>query len=380
MTSDDRSWHGPGFPELREKPPWVMEDMILSQTGLAAPILEAPAAGTEAIAAAVLCAAEAGAPVVVTGCGTSEHGAMAVAELLADALRSAGAPSRTEARQALDAALDPRAGGVCIGISHEGTTRATFLALEAARSAGAVTASIGAHADSPISLAAEHALTTPLSDRSWCHTVAYTSAILAGAAVARTIAGSAADGGSSIERTLALRPELKRLAAHIDGASRILAVGLGADLITARELALKIEEGARIPATALHLESLLHGHLAGCDADSTALVLFAADARQGARRDDRLTVAAGAAGAIGIPVVAIGEERVLAGLPSGVERLPVPVAGEATLVHALLAGAVSLQLLTLELAHLEGCNPDLIRREQRPYREAAAVAENRGDW
>jgi glutamine---fructose-6-phosphate transaminase (isomerizing) len=380
MTSEDRNWHGPGFPELREGPPWVMEDMILSQTGLAAPIFEAPAAGSEEIAAAVLRAAEAGAPVVVTGCGTSEHGAMAVAELLADALRSAGAPPRTEARQALDAALDTRAGGVCIGISHEGTTRATFLALEAARSAGAVTASIGAHADSPISLAAEHALTTPLSDRSWCHTVAYTSAILAGAAVARTIAGSAADGGSSIERTLALRPELKRLAAHIDGASRILAVGLGADLITARELALKIEEGARIPATALHLESLLHGHLAGCDADSTALVLFAADARQGARRDDRLTVAAGAAEAIGIPVVAIGDERVLAGLPGGVERLPVPAAGEAKLAHALLAGAVSLQLLTLELAHLEGCNPDLIRREQRPYREAAAVAENRGDW
>jgi glucosamine--fructose-6-phosphate aminotransferase (isomerizing) len=380
MTAEDRSWHGPGFPELRARPPWVMEDMILSQTGLAGPILQAPAAGSEAIAAAVLRAAEAGAPVVVTGCGTSEHGAMAVAELLADALRRRGAPSRTEARQALDAALEPRSGGVCIGVSHEGTTRATFLALEAARDAGAATASIGARADSPIALAAEHALTTPLTDGSWCHTVAYTSTILAGAAVARAIAGGPADGGSSIEHTLALRPELQRLAAHIDGASRILSVGLGADLITARELALKIEEGARIPATALHLETLLHGHLAGCDAESTALVLFAADTRQGARRDDRLIVAAGAAEAIGIPAVAIGEERVLAGLPAGVERLSLPAAGDAKLAHALLAGAVSLQLLTLELAHLEGCNPDLIRREQRPYREAAAVAENRGDW
>ena len=380
MTAVDHSWHGPGHPELRAAPPWVMEDMIRSQTSLAGPILETPAAVSEAIAAAVVRAVESGAPVVVTGCGTSEHGAMAVAELLGDALRRSGAPSRTESRQALDAALDPRRGGICIGISHDGTTRATFLALEAARGAGATTASIGGRAESPLATGADHALTTPLVDRSWCHTVAYTSTILAGAAVARTIAGGPAEGASSIERTLALRPQLKRLAEHIDGAARILTVGLGADLITARELALKIEEGARIPATALHLESLLHGHLAGCDADSTALVLLAADSRQGPRRDDRLIVAAAAAQAIGIPVVAIGEEAVLARLPGDVECVALASVAEAKLAHALLAGAVALQLLTLELAHLEGTNPDLIRREQRAYREAAAVAENRGDW
>ena len=105
MTPDDLSWHGPGFPELRDGPPWVMEDMILAQSTLANPILEAPAAGSEAIAAAVSAAAGRGEPIVVTGCGTSEHGALAVAELLAQALRSVGAPSRPEARQALDAAL-----------------------------------------------------------------------------------------------------------------------------------------------------------------------------------------------------------------------------------------------------------------------------------
>ena len=35
---------------------------------------------------------------------------------------------------------------------------------------------------------------------------------------------------------------------------------------------------------------------------------------------------------------------------------------------ALLAGALALQLLTLEVAHAHGTNPDLIRREQDPYR------------
>ena len=250
MSSDDRSWHRPGFPELRDGPPWVMEEMILAQSGLADAILEAPLPGSEALAAAIARAAEAGEPIVVTGCGTSEHGALAVSALLAEALGGSPARSRPEARQALDAALDPRSGGICIGISHEGTTRATILALEAARGAGAVTASIGAQAGSPLAAGAEHSLTTPLVDRSWCHTVAYTSTILAGASVARALAGGQSGAGAAVDRTLALRPQLRRLAEHAHGASRILTVGLGADQITARELALKIEEGVRVPAVA----------------------------------------------------------------------------------------------------------------------------------
>ena len=107
-------------------------------------------------------------------------------------------------------------------------------------------------------------------------------------------------------------------------------------------------------------------------------MLLAADARPARWRDLRLAGAAGAAGAIGIATVAIGGEAALAGLPADVERVVVPTAGG--LADALLTGAVALQLLTLELAHLVGSNPDLIRREQRPYREAAAIAETRADW
>jgi glutamine---fructose-6-phosphate transaminase (isomerizing) len=376
MIPADLSWYGPSYPELREGPPWVMEEMIQAEAGLADPI--AAAAGAAAIAAAVTRAASAGEPIVVTGCGTSEHGAMAVAALLGEALRATGSGAVVEARQALDAALEPRAGGVCIGISHDGTTRATIHALAAARAAGAATATIGVRDDSPIALASDHVMVTPLRDRSFCHTVAYGSTILAGAAIAREIAGGAPQHGSPIAGTLALRPQIAQLAAHLQGARRILAVGLGADLVTARELALKIEEGARIAATALQLESLLHGHLAGCDAETTGLVLLAGDPRPARWRDDRLAGAAGAARAIGIPTVAIGGEAALAGLPDDVERLAVPTAG--TLAGALLTGAIALQLLTLELAHLVGSNPDLIRREQRPYREAAAIAETRADW
>ena len=246
---------------------------------------------------------------------------MAVAALLGEALRTTGSRAVPEPRQALDAALDPRTGGVCIAISHDGTTRATIHALASARESGAVTATIGVRDDSPIAAASDHVMVTPLRDRSWCHTVAYASTILAGAAIAREIAGGAAQDSSPIVETLALRPQIAQLAARLQGAQRILAVGLGADLVTARELALKIEEGARVAATALQLESLLHGHLAGCDAATTGLVLFAADPRPARWRDDRLAGAAGAARAIGIPTVALGERGRARG-PSGRRRTP----------------------------------------------------------
>ena len=45
----------------------------------------------------------------------------------------------------------------------------------------------------------------------------------------------------------------------------MICAGVGIDLITARELALKLAEGARIPTAALQLETLLHGNLAGED-------------------------------------------------------------------------------------------------------------------
>ena len=354
--SDDRSWLTDDYPELRDAPPWVMEEMIRAERDLPAEILGGAGKETAQVSAAIQEAVSLGAPIVVTGCGTSEHGAMAVAELIADALPDAW----VEAREALDAAIRPLRGGLCIGISHDGGTRATRLALEAARKAGAVTAVITAHPASSVPGAADHVVVTPLADRSWCHTVAYVSAIVAGAGIAGG-PFSSTRLADAIDAVVALRPRFVEATGRIHGGRRIVTAGLGADFVTARELALKIEEGARIPANAHRLETVLHGHLAGCDAESTALVRVALDPRGGELAAERGADLDAAAGVIGIPVVAIGDQLGLA--------------PPASVAEALVAGAVALQLLTLELAHAAGTNPDLIRREQRAYREAAAAAE-----
>jgi fructoselysine-6-P-deglycase FrlB-like protein len=341
-------------PELRPGPPWAMEEMIAAEPELAAAICGVPAAAQ--IAGWVAAAAAAREPVLLVGCGTSEHAAMAGAAMLAEALPGCGVRSR----DAFEASLDPHAGGVLIAVSHEAGTPATLAAMAAAADAGAQVALITARPDrapdGPL------ILPTPLRDTSWCHTVGYVSPLLGVYAIAAHTAGSAPDAGAAraaIEAGLARRDELAAAAERLAGCERILAVGSGADEVTARELALKIEEGTHVPVTPLGLEKLLHGHLPACDA-RTGVVLLRADPRAGDRRDARAREALLAVGELDMPAVALSSDPP-AGLP--------PVAG------ALLAGAVVAQLFTLGLVHALGTNPDLIRREDEPYRAAAAVAE-----
>jgi len=381
MTVDDRDWLTDDFPELRDAPPWVMEEMIFAQPKLVAPILGADRTEVTRLRDAVREGATAGEPVVVTGCGTSEHAAVVVAELLTDSFHQEGLTVRAEARQALDAALDPRAGGICIAISHDGGTRATKLALEAARERGATTGLITACADSSCASGADLVFVTPVHDDSWCHTLAYVSAILAGARICGIAGDEAMDAAvSAIESTLGRRADLAAAAAHLGRSGRIVTAGLGIDQANASELALKIAEGARIPTTAYHLETLLHGHLAGCDAAATSLVLLALDPRQGARRDRRLALVAEAAWTIGIPTVALAPSSLLATLPSGVHGAALEPSPVGPLLSSLLQSAVAVQLLTLGVVELAGTDPDLIRREERAYREAARLGDETPDW
>ncbi len=349
-------WHTSDYPELRAGPPWVTEEMVAAQPGVVHGLLDSPPDGVGALAGTIRGAADAGLPVTVVGCGTSEHGALAVAELLAAAL-GGGWPAPVVARQSLDAAEHPQRGGVCIGISHDGGTRATTLALEAAGAAGARTALVTARPGGTASAPAELVLVTPVHDDSWCHTVAYTSAIAVGAALAREL-GLETLSGPEAEHSIRTVLDAAPGAAGLAGSERILCAGAGIDLITARELALKLAEGARLQTAALHLETLLHGHLAGEDA-GTAVVLVATGV-DSPRISRRVELAAAVVEPIGMPV----------------HHLAAPVSADP--LARLLAGAAALQSLTLELVRARRVNPDLIRREEQPYRRAGEIAE--GDW
>jgi len=315
-------WQSEGTPEWRDTPPWLMDEMVASEPALARSI---GACGEAAgrLADRLRAAVAADDPIVVTGCGTSEHAARAVGNLLDDAIRLQGQPGgRVEVRQALEAALDPR-GGLCIGVSHDGATRATILALEAIRAAGGTTALITARADAPATAVADEVCVTPQRDRPWRHTVAYLSLILVGGLIAEALSGPPFEPvalGTYLDAVLSRREQADGCAA-------------------ARELALKVEEGARMPASMRDVETLLRGHLAAGD-DRTGLVFIATDPGGGERATRRLILAAQAARRVGVRVAAIVTPQIAASLPS-----------EATDAGrlAVVGTAVVLQLVTLGL-------------------------------
>ncbi len=379
-------WHGEGWPEFRPGPPWVTAEMVASQPELVEPILADPAAGE--IARFVLAAVDRGEPVVVTGCGTSEHGAQAIARLIDDGLRLRGLRGGlVEARQALEAAIDPREGGLLVALSHDGGTRATLLAAEAAKAAGARVALVTGRAEGPIAGIADAVLVGPARDLSWCHTVAYSSAILAGGAIGAALGGASLDAEALrdyLAAAVADDGQADAVAATLWGKRPLLACGTGADEITSRELALKIEEGPRLPCTARHLETLLHGNLVAAD-ERTGLVLLAIDPTGGARRDARFVLSAQATARLGMVPAAILAAETDRAIPEDATpggRFVLPPAPKCPLpaLPALLGGAAASQRLTLALVERAGVNPDLIRREEAPYWEAAEIAEGRADW
>jgi glutamine---fructose-6-phosphate transaminase (isomerizing) len=315
------------IPQLRHGPPWAMEEMITAEPALVAPILASPAA---AQAAETI---RAGGPVVIVGCGSSEHAAMAGAALIEGA----------RARDAFEASLDPQDGGVLVAISHEGGTAATLAALRAAANARTIliTAKSGP---------ADIVVQTPLLDTSACHTVGYLSPLLALTAMAG--ADDEATCSRVIAGTLEQRPRFAGMARALAGCERLIVCGSGLDEITAHELALKIQEGAHVPTTPLGLEKVLHGPLAAADS-ATGIIVLRIDPSAAERRDGRARQVLAAAAALDMPAVTID------GLPDG---------------PPLLAGAIALQLLTLELVHLRDTNPDQLRRDEDAHRAAAAAA------
>jgi fructoselysine-6-P-deglycase FrlB-like protein len=268
-------------------------------------------------------------------------------------------------RDAFEASLEPQDGGVLIAVSHEGETAATLAALEAANAAKIMVTACPAAAP-----ALDLIVATPLHDTSWCHTVGYLSPLLVFTALAGHVDPAPVE--AVVAGMLERRSGFTDAARLLHGSQRLIVAASGVDEVTARELALKIEEGVHVPVTPLGLEKVLHGHLPAADT-RTGLVVLRFDRRDAERRDKRARDVVAAAAQLGMPTI------VLSDVPSGNPSAPLgpssrPESSLPPVPAALLGGALAAQLLTLELVMAAGTNPDLIRREEEAYRAAAEAA------
>src|SRR3954447_8140180 len=392
------------MPTVRDAPPWAMAEMIAVEPALVARVAERVVAdgSARALAADISRAATARVPVIVTGCGTSEHAAMGVAAILREAWRTAGLSGcGPVAAQALELQLDPPTSGLVIGISHEGGTTATVAALAAARSRGCRTAAITGSAGSPVGGAADVVLETLEMDRSWCHTVGYVSPLAAASAAADLLAGRGPDASAlsrlvvdGVEAGCAPaagattsggdadpqgRSAATSIGAAVAAAAHLIVIGSGVDRVGARELVLKVEEAAHVPSAMRDLETFLHGHLPATGA-RTALVVILTERSGLDERGTRVRQALAAAGAGGLRAAATLSTAAAARVPPELTpagRIVVPDAPTApAAIASLLSTAAPLQLVTLAAAAGRGTNPDPIRRDDPLYLRAAELADD----
>jgi glucosamine--fructose-6-phosphate aminotransferase (isomerizing) len=367
-------WAGSAIPALRHGPPYAMTEMIAAEPALAERLLHRLSDDPTLVrvAAAIRTAADARAPIITTGCGTSEHAAMVAAELLTGALDG----TTVWPMQALEVARRPPRAGLLLAVSHEGGTWATNEAIRAASAAGAETALITVSDRSPGAALADNVITTEEQDQSWCHTVGYLSPVIVAAALAATLRERPIDPvvARALLESAGHEPAAEAVAAKLAGCSRLLIVGSGIDYPAARELALKIEEGARMPASALQLETIRHGHLAAVN-EWTGLILILTDGEGwGETVIERSRAVLRSAAELGMPAAGLIGADLGDNLPGPLTlagRLSVPLTSEVPrTIASALATAIPLQLLAERLARARGKNPDSIGRDDP--RQAAA--------
>jgi glutamine---fructose-6-phosphate transaminase (isomerizing) len=382
LTGAPDPWASSTAPARRDGPPYAMTEMIAAEPALAERLVRRLADDpvTARLADAIRATAAAGAQVVVTGCGTSEHAAMVAAALLDDGLRASGMTDpRVTSVQAFELLGRPPVTGMVIGVSHEGGTWATNQALRQARDGGAGTALITVSDRSPGAALVDEVLQTGEQDQSWCHTVGYLSPVVAAAVLAGLLSDRPIDPVAmrALLDAADHAPAAEEMAAALAACARLLVVGSGIDHATARELALKVEEGARLPSTAHQLETLRHGHLAAADARTGLIVVLTDGEARGTLVAERASAVLRSADALGMPAVAVvaadlGDDLPLELTPGG--RAAVTITSRLPRMVAAAAGAaIPIQLLAERLARARGVNPDAIGRED-PRQAAAADA------
>jgi glucosamine 6-phosphate synthetase-like amidotransferase/phosphosugar isomerase protein len=267
-----------------------------------------------------------------------------------------------------------------VAVSHEGGTEITNAAMRAAQAAGSRVALITVGTGSPGAQLADLVVATGEQDQSWCHTVGYLSPLLVGVMLAASLGGRVADA-IAIRAVLDVTDDphaAASVAAALAGADRLMVAGSGPDHVSARELAIKIAEGARLPAAAYELETVLHGHLAAATR-WTALIVVLTDADPGPGTTvvrDRAIRLLAAARALAVPAAAILAEPHAAAIdpddtPGG--RIVTPRTGRVGgVAGSLLGSAVALQLLAERMARARGVDPDTLGRENAA--QAAAHA------
>lgn len=209
-------------------------------------------------------------------------------------------------------------GAVCIGISQSGRSPDIVEMMRSASAGGALSVAITNFADSPMALAAAHAL--PLLagvEQSVAATKTFVTSVVAGLALVAEWQGdeglcrAVAGLPDAFDRALAV--DWSPLAARLSRAQSAFVLGRGPAFAIASEAALKLKETCGLHAEAYSAAEVLHGPAAIVQAKFPVLALAVEDAAQAgvvqtcerlaAQGADVFVTGAAAQGAVTLPAV-----------------------------------------------------------------------------
>ncbi len=296
--------------------------------------------------------------VVIAARGTSDHAAIYAQYLFGAHLRlpvALAAPSLITlygAEVRLDRAL-------VVGISQSGRSPDIVATVAAGRRQGAPTIAITNDLGSELAGAAAHVIDLGAGpERAVAATKTYTAQLLAVALLVTALESRLApiDGRdaalsgvpAALAAALETETQAEAVARHLKGANRLIVVGRGFEYATARELALKLKELARLPADPYSAADFLHGPLALVEPGHPVIAI----ATSGAAASD-LDALLARLGDLGVERIVISDRpAAIAGvlgilLPQGLPEWLMPIA-------AIVPG----QLLALHLAIAKGIDPE----------------------
>jgi glucosamine--fructose-6-phosphate aminotransferase (isomerizing) len=244
----------------------TLHDEILEQPEVAARFLAAQAEPIEAIAESLR--ARPVRQVMIAARGTSDHAALYAQYVLGIRHRlsvALGTPSIVS----LYGVVPDLADTLVVGISQSGASPDIVAVVAAARAQGSPTVAITNDPNSALAGAAERTIDLGAGpERAVAATKTYTSELLAIAMLSAALHGDPADRAAlealpgTLGRTLAVEPEIERIAADQAGSNRALLIARGFEYATAREWALKLKELARVFADPYSSADFQHGPLA----------------------------------------------------------------------------------------------------------------------
>jgi glutamine---fructose-6-phosphate transaminase (isomerizing) len=298
--------------------------------------------------------------VVVAARGSSDHAAIYAQYLFGVRLRLPVALATPSLLSIYE--VEPRLDrSLVIGISQSGRSPDIVGVVAAARRQGAPTIALTNDPASDLATAAEHAIDLATGpERAVAATKTYTAELLAIALLVMAL-DETADGGpeldgipDAIAAALETGPQAEEVAAHLAaaGRDRLIVVGRGYEYATAREIALKLKELARVAADPYSAADFLHGPLALAEPGHPILAIAPSGAA--AADVDALLARLGELGVERI-VLSDRDEAVALG-PVGI-RLPGGVPDWLMPIVAIVPG----QLLARDLAIARGLDPEAPR-------------------